>query len=132
MSKHYYHTPDSESLWPKSHFFEDENPPDSVEVYEGVRVTGDGHFYCSEYDEVGDSRYSVCGNYCNKYAPRNGRSGRCRHSKNCYEPGEKVTLYNPKRKYWYRDDVTVCVLCGKETHIKERVYNENEKGTSWT
>ena len=33
------------------------------------------------------------------------------------------------RKYWYRDNVDVCVLCGKETHNKERVYNENEKGT---
>ena len=36
-----------------------------------------------------------------------------------------------KRKYWYRDDVTVCVLCGKETHNKVRVYNESEKGTFW-
>ena len=34
-----------------------------------------------------------------------------------------------KRKYWYRDDVEVCVLCGKETHNRERVYNESEKGT---
>lgn len=34
-----------------------------------------------------------------------------------------------KRKYWYRDDVEVCVLCGKETHNKVRVYNEDEKGT---
>lgn len=33
-----------------------------------------------------------------------------------------------KCKYWYRDDVEVCVLCGKETHNKERVYNESEKG----
>lgn len=37
-----------------------------------------------------------------------------------------------KRKYWYRDDVKVCVLCGKETHDKHRVYNESEKGTFWT
>lgn len=36
-----------------------------------------------------------------------------------------------KRKYWYRDDVEVCVLCGKETHNKKRVYNESEKGTFW-
>ena len=36
-----------------------------------------------------------------------------------------------KRKYWYRADVEVCVLCGKETHNKERVYNESEKGTFW-
>jgi len=28
-----------------------------------------------------------------------------------------------KRKYWYRDNVEVCVLCGKETHNRKRVYN---------
>lgn len=37
-----------------------------------------------------------------------------------------------KRKYWYRCDVEVCVLCGKETRFRERVYNENEKGVKWT
>jgi len=36
-----------------------------------------------------------------------------------------------KRKYWYRDIVEVCVICGKENHNRERVYNENEKGTVW-
>jgi len=36
-----------------------------------------------------------------------------------------------KRKYWYRDDIDVCVLCGKETHNRERVYNKSEKGTFW-
>ena len=36
-----------------------------------------------------------------------------------------------KRKYWYRDNINVCVLCGKETHNKERVYDEIEKGTFW-
>lgn len=47
---------------------------------------------------------------------------------------EKQALNIPvvsKRKYWYRNDVEICVLCGKETHHKERVYNENEKGTFW-
>jgi hypothetical protein len=33
-----------------------------------------------------------------------------------------------KCKHWYCDNVEVCVLCGKETHNKERVYNESEKG----
>ena len=52
---------------------------------------------------------------------------------NLNEP-QKQALNIPvvsKRKYWYRDDVDVCVLCGKETHNKERVYNESEKGTFW-
>lgn len=37
-----------------------------------------------------------------------------------------------KRKYWYRDNVEACVLCGKETHYRERVYNESEKGINYT
>jgi hypothetical protein len=36
-----------------------------------------------------------------------------------------------KRKYWYHNDVEVCVLCGKETNHRERVYEESEKGTVW-
>ena len=36
---------------------------------------------------------------------------------------------NKKIKYWYRDEVDVCVLCGKEKHHKKRVYDKTEKGT---
>ena len=36
-----------------------------------------------------------------------------------------------KQKYWYRDNVNVCVICGKEIHNRERVYNEKEKGIYW-
>lgn len=37
-----------------------------------------------------------------------------------------------QQKYWYRDEVKVCVLCGVEKHNKQRVYNEREKGIFWT
>ena len=44
---------------------------------------------------------------------------------------KKVKTQNVvKPKYWYRDNIDVCVLCGKETHNRERVYNESEKGTT--
>jgi len=33
-----------------------------------------------------------------------------------------------KRKYWYRNDIEICVLCGKEKHNKKRVYNIKERG----
>lgn len=35
-----------------------------------------------------------------------------------------------KPKYWYRDTIYSCVLCSKDTHYRERVYNESEKGTT--
>lgn len=37
-------------------------------------------------------------------------------------------MEKPKRKYWYRVDVTACVLCGGETVYRTRVYDEKEKG----
>ncbi len=36
-----------------------------------------------------------------------------------------------KKKYWYATDVYCCVLCGRETKYRQRVYNENEKGIEW-
>jgi len=36
-----------------------------------------------------------------------------------------------KQKYWYRDRITICVLCGKKTHNKKRVFSKNDKGTLW-
>jgi hypothetical protein len=29
-----------------------------------------------------------------------------------------------KKKYWYMTEITECVLCGRETKIKYRVYNK--------
>jgi hypothetical protein len=36
-----------------------------------------------------------------------------------------------KTKYYYKHNIEVCVLCGKETHFRERVYFEKEKGIFW-
>ena len=33
-----------------------------------------------------------------------------------------------KIKYWYRTDITSCVICGVETKTRYRVYIESEKG----
>ena len=31
-------------------------------------------------------------------------------------------------RYWYRTEVTICVVCGREDKIKFRVYTESDKG----
>ena len=42
------------------------------------------------------------------------------------------TIHNvSKRKYWYRTDIYGCVLCGKEKIDRQRVYDEDKKGTHW-
>jgi len=34
----------------------------------------------------------------------------------------------PEKKYWYREEIYICVLCGSEKYYRERVYDEKEKG----
>lgn len=64
-----------------------------VEAFEAkMEVGGDG-FWCNEFQEVGMNGEYTCGKICDKYAPRNGKSGRCRHHRNCYEmTDKKVTI----------------------------------------
>lgn len=43
----------------------------------------------------------------------------------------KTLEKNTKKKYWYLTEVYCCVLCGKETKYKNRVYRIEEKGVKW-
>lgn len=68
-----------------------------VRLYPAVKEKGTGDFYCNEFDFVGNSRmasadYHRCGRACDAYAPRNGKSGRCRHSKAVYDTAPAVLL----------------------------------------
>ena len=35
------------------------------------------------------------------------------------------------KKYWYRTDIYACVLCGRETKYRQRVYKKEESATYW-
>ena len=49
------------------------------------------YFFCRAVDQVGEK--GECGNHCNVYEPRNGKSGCCKsYSPYVYEPTEKVIL----------------------------------------
>ena len=51
------------------------------------------YFYCTEFDEVGESGH--CGKECDKYKPRNGKSGICVNHRRCYEPTDVLlTIVN--------------------------------------
>lgn len=65
-----------------------------LHLFEAKIVYGESFFWCSWYQEVGDRDYDrPCGRSCEKYTPRNGKSGRCVHHKNTYEPTDrKITL----------------------------------------
>ena len=53
-------------------------------IYPAKMMTGDSFFYCSVHGECGEVGEG-CGRLCKEYNPRNGKNGRCRHSRNCYE-----------------------------------------------
>ena len=55
---------------------------------------GEDFFYCAEFGEVGLKEDSECGFSCKKYEPRNGKSGICKHNKNCYEPNGNIYIIN--------------------------------------
>lgn len=68
-----------------------------VRLYPAVMQKGTGDFWCTEHDFVGNSRmvssdYDRCGRACNEYEPRNGKSGRCRHSAPVYDTAPAVLL----------------------------------------
>jgi len=69
-----------------------------INLVEGKLDHDHTHFYCIQFDECGDSHdesgKSLCGNICEEYVPRNGKSGCCKYKRGCYELTDNVyTLY---------------------------------------
>lgn len=69
-----------------------ENGIPEMKVYEGEPEYDTDHFYCKEYFEVGLKSEGSCGKICEGYAPRNGKSGRCKHSTHCYDITDRVKV----------------------------------------
>ena len=96
----YYFAPviSDENCFTKKDLLEDmkEQGLNEIEIFPAKMTTGESYSYCSEWREPIDKDDNTCGKGCEEYSPRNGKNGRCRHSKNCYEPAdESITL---KRK----------------------------------
>jgi hypothetical protein len=53
-------------------------------LYRAVPDRSNQYFWCHQLQEVGTKEDGGCGLQCKHYAPRNGRSGRCRHHGHCY------------------------------------------------
>lgn len=64
-----------------------------IRVYIAKPMIGGGLYWCKIHHECGEVSDGDCGKSCDQYSPRNGKSGRCRHSGWCYEPvGERITV----------------------------------------
>jgi hypothetical protein len=63
----------------------------SITVYKGQRYRDEHQIWCKEYQAA--SERGECGKQCGSYAPRNGRSGACRHLGHFYVPiNEPITI----------------------------------------
>lgn len=67
-------------------------------LYPGFPMRGTGDFYCLEHGfhgKRGDD-FHACGRACAEYEPRNGKNGRCRHSRDVYDyDAKKPMLLKP-------------------------------------
>ena len=59
-----------------------------ADVLEARQVIGGVVYWCNVWNDVGYTG-TGCGKICEKYSPRNGKNGRCRHHSNTYEPTDK-------------------------------------------
>jgi len=96
--KYYFETPDSELCYNKDYFIElmKERDINEMEVFPAHIITGESFFWCSEYQETGETGES-CGRQCEKYKPRNGKNGRCRYHSSTYEPIDKPIILRLKK-----------------------------------
>jgi len=95
--KFYFKNGDSELCYPEEYFkkYMKEHHLTEMEVFKAIpEITGGGVFWCKEYDFCGDDSREYCGKQCDKYEPKNKKSGVCRHHTHwLYNHGEKIKLY---------------------------------------
>jgi len=93
MSKYFFLTKDDERCYTKKWIQDQirEHGFNELKVFAAERQTGFPYFFCSYFSVVGEVGES-CGKGCYAYAPRNGKSGICKHYRNCYAPGEEVVI----------------------------------------
>ena len=87
MAKLYFCSNDYDEACYSLDYFQEQlgNGLTELIIYPAKMVTDSEYFYCAEFQEVGEVGEG-CGKMCDKYEPRNGKNGRCRHARNCYEP----------------------------------------------
>lgn len=95
-SKRYYsRREDDELCYPLGHFIEKARitGEKTIVLYEAIPDKDRGYFFCRAVGAVGvNDDVDGCGKNCDLYAPKNGKSGMCRHKGRCYTPTEKVTV----------------------------------------
>lgn len=91
--KLYFNQVDPDLCYPLSYFKDmlasDPDAPEVMTLLEAEREYGTGFFTCQHFGQVGESKES-CGKLCEGYAPRNGKSGICKHHGPVYTASNKI------------------------------------------
>lgn len=97
MAKLYFNSFEPIVCYPKSYHIDYmlmENLPE-ITLTEAKREVGASMFFCRHHHEVGDKSEGGCGKICMEYAPKNGKSGCCKHCAPVYSPTDKkITIKN--------------------------------------
>ena len=93
MPKYYFLTKDAPMCYTKERIQDQirEQGFDKLKVFTAKRETNAPYFFCSYFGESGIVG-EVCGKECTAYSPRNGKSGICKHYRNCYAPDKEVVI----------------------------------------
>ena len=92
MAKLYFQD-DDENCYNIQHHIDymKENEIKEMKVFEAKPEHGTGMFFCKEYSEVGEVN-GTCGKMCDKYMPRNGKSGICKYHGFVFEQTDKSKI----------------------------------------
>lgn len=89
MSKYYFSDNDEEMCYTISAHKQQMRDNEETErtVFEAIKSSENGFFYCKAFDSVGANESEggePCGRACDKYKPRNGKSGCCKSLRKLY------------------------------------------------
>ena len=93
MAKYYFQKHDEDCYPLQCHYeYMQENELTEMEVYEAIRDSGTGYFFCKKHLVIGEVGESCSEANCDFYIPRNGKSGICKHYGFTYSQGKARML----------------------------------------
>ena len=92
----YFRNQDSETCHDLDFHLEEarEEGLQEIELFEAIPDKDKSYFWCKSFSEVCGigPDFEPCGKSCEDYAPRNGKSGICKHKTHCYTHGNTVNF----------------------------------------
>ena len=99
--KSYFRNIDDEFCYPLQKHLDDakEEGLETIELYEAIPDDSiKGFFFCNHFVMVCEKEKDTCGRICEGYAPRNGKSGMCKHQKKTMECSDEKKSFKVSGK----------------------------------